>query len=114
LNHVDGIMLGRAAYQNAAILADVDHRFYGAVADEADWGDIRGRMMAYAERHIANGGRLQQVARHMVGLFTGLPGARRYRQILSTDAVKAGAGPEVIAAAFAAVDFEGARETVSA
>lgn len=114
LNHVDGIMLGRAAYQNAAILADVDHRFYGAVADEADWGDIRGRMMAYAERHIANGGRLQQVARHMVGLFTGLPGARRYRQILSTDAVKMGAGPEVIAAAFAAVDFEGARETVSA
>jgi len=43
-----------------------------------------------------------------------LPGARRYRQILSTDAVKVGAGPEVIAAAFAAVDFEGARETVSA
>jgi tRNA-dihydrouridine synthase A len=46
----------------------------------------------------------------MVGLFTGLPGARRYRQILSTDANKAGAGPEVIAAAFAAVDFTTARQ----
>jgi tRNA-dihydrouridine synthase A len=44
----------------------------------------------------------------MVGLFTGLPGARRYRQILSTDATKPGAGPEVIAAAFAAVDFSAA------
>jgi tRNA-dihydrouridine synthase A len=62
-------------------------------------------MMAYAEAHIAGGGRLQHIARHMVGLFTGLPGARRYRQILSTDAAKAGAGPEVIAAAFAAVDL---------
>ncbi|RDJ12471.1 tRNA dihydrouridine(20/20a) synthase DusA [Rhizobium grahamii] len=114
LDHIDGIMLGRAAYQNAALLADVDHRFYGAATEAADWGDIRDRMMAYAERHITNGGRLQQVARHMVGLFTGLPGARRYRQILSTDAVKAGAGPEVIAAAFAAMDFEGTREAVGA
>jgi len=114
LNHVDGIMLGRAAYQNAAILADVDPRFYGGSAVAADWGDIRDRMMTYAERHIANGGRLQQVARHMVGLFTGLPGTRRYRQILSTDAVKTGAGPEVIAAAFAAVDFDSAREAVGA
>jgi tRNA-dihydrouridine synthase A len=67
-------------------------------------------MMAYAGRHIAEGGRLSHVARHMVGLFTGLPGARRYRQILSTDANKAGAGPEVIAAAFAAVDFTTARQ----
>ncbi|KQV27623.1 tRNA-dihydrouridine synthase A [Rhizobium sp. Root1203] len=108
LAHVDGIMLGRAAYQNAALLADVDRRFFGAPMVETDWDGLRDRMMAYAERHIAGGGRLQQVARHMVGLFTGLPGARRYRQILSTDAVKSGAGPEVIAAAFAAVDFDGA------
>ncbi len=71
-------------------------------------------MMAYAERHIANGGRLPPIARHMVGLFTGLPGARRYRQILSTDAAKPNAGPEVIAAAFAAVDFAGSAEAVSA
>jgi tRNA-dihydrouridine synthase A len=114
LRHVDGVMLGRAAYQNASVLADVDHRFFGAEASEADWDGLRDRMMAYAERHIAAGGRLQQVARHMVGLFTGLPGARRYRQVLSTDAVKVGAGPEVIAAAFAAVDFSGAAEAVGA
>lgn len=114
LTHVDGVMLGRAAYQNAAILSEVDQRFYGAPASEPDWNDLRDRMMAYAERHIANGGRLQHIARHMVGLFTGLPGARRYRQILSTDAAKPNAGPEVIAAAFAAVDFSGSTEAVSA
>ncbi len=114
LAHVDGVMLGRAAYQNAAILADVDQRFYGAPASEPDWNALCDRMMAYAAGHIASGGRLQHVARHMVGLFTGLPGARRYRQILSTDAAKPNAGPEVIAAAFAAVDFSGATEAVSA
>ncbi|MBN9982286.1 tRNA dihydrouridine(20/20a) synthase DusA [Rhizobium laguerreae] len=115
LDHVDGVMLGRAAYQNAAILADIDQRFFGAPASEPDWEALRDRMMAYAERHIMSGGRLQHVARHMVGLFTGLPGARRYRQILSTDAAKNGAGPEVLAAAFAAVDFSGTeQEAVSA
>ncbi|MGM4910585.1 tRNA dihydrouridine(20/20a) synthase DusA [Rhizobium sp. 768_B6_N1_8] len=114
LAHVDGVMLGRAAYQNAAILSEIDQRFYGAAASEPDWNDLRDRMMAYAERHIASGGRLQHIARHMVGLFTGLPGARRYRQILSTDAAKPNAGPEVIAAAFAAVDFSGSTEAVSA
>ncbi len=114
LAHVDGVMLGRTAYQNAAILSEIDQRFYGAPAAEPDWNDLRDRMMAYAERHIANGGRLQHIARHMVGLFTGLPGARRYRQILSTDAAKPNAGPEVIAAAFAAVDFAGSAEAVSA
>jgi tRNA-dihydrouridine synthase A len=114
LAHVDGVMLGRAAYQNAAILANVDHRFYGEPSIEPDWNDLRDRMMAYTERHIAHGGRLQHVARHMVGLFTGLPGSRRYRQILSTDANKPGARPEVIAAAFAAVDFAGEGERVSA
>ncbi|TBA81197.1 tRNA dihydrouridine(20/20a) synthase DusA [Rhizobium ruizarguesonis] len=115
LAHVDGVMLGRAAYQNAAILADIDQRFFGAPASEPDWETLRDRMMAYAERHIASGGRLQHVARHMVGLFTGQPGARRYRQILSTDAAKTGAGPEVLAAAFAAVDFSGTeQEAVSA
>ncbi|TCR83868.1 tRNA dihydrouridine(20/20a) synthase DusA [Rhizobium sp. BK376] len=115
LRHVDGVMLGRAAYQNAAILADVDRRFYGAPAAAPDWNALRDAMMAYAADHIGNGGRLQHVARHMVGLFSGLPGARRYRQILSTDATKNGAGPEVIAAAFAAVETAALeREAISA
>jgi len=109
-DHVDGVMLGRAVYQNAALLSEVDQRIYGRPAAEPDWNRLRDAMMLYAERHIAGGGRLHHVARHMVGLFTGLPGARRYRQILSTDAGRPGAGPEVIAAAFAAVDHSARRD----
>ncbi|RUU50954.1 tRNA dihydrouridine(20/20a) synthase DusA, partial [Mesorhizobium sp. M2C.T.Ca.TU.009.01.2.1] len=58
--------------------------------------------------HIERGGRLGHITRHMVGLFHGLPGARRFRQILSTDANKPGAGAEVLNAAFAAVDLTAA------
>jgi tRNA-dihydrouridine synthase A len=105
LAHVDGVMLGRAAYGDTAMLADVDHRIYGRPFAAPDWLLLRDKMMGYAADHIASGGRLQQVTRHMVGLFTGMVGARRFRQILSSDAAKPGAGPEVIAAAFAAVDF---------
>ena len=110
LEHMDGVMLGRAAYQNASILADVDHRIYGEPAGAMDWNGLRDRMMAYAEVHMAAGGKLHHVTRHMVGLFQGVAGARRFRQILSTDANRPGAGPEVIAAAFAAVDLTQAQE----
>jgi tRNA-dihydrouridine synthase A len=103
LEHVDGVMLGRAAYHNAALLADADHRIYGAAKAFADWALVRDAMMEHAAAHIATGGRLGHVTRHMVGLFQGIDGARRYRQILSTDATRSGAGPEVIAHAFEAV-----------
>ncbi|MGO4840278.1 tRNA dihydrouridine(20/20a) synthase DusA, partial [Rhizobiaceae sp. 2RAB30] len=63
-------------------------------------------MADYAARHIANGGRLAHVTRHMTGLFHGFPGARRFRQILSTDATRPGAGPEVLIRAFEAVSLE--------
>ena len=103
LNHVDGVMLGRAAYHNALLLAEVDHRLFGDPAVPLDRDALRDRMMAYAEERIAAGGRLNQVTRHMVGLFHGAPGARRFRQILSADATARDAGPEVIARAFAAL-----------
>jgi tRNA-dihydrouridine synthase A len=100
LAHVDGVMLGRAAYHNAAILAEVDHRIHGAAETGTDWSFVRDAMMEYAAAHIAGGGRLGHVTRHMIGLFQGVDGARRYRQILSMDATRPGAGPEVIAQAF--------------
>jgi tRNA-dihydrouridine synthase A len=106
LAHMDGVMLGRAAYHNTSIMADVDHRIYGAPSSEMDWMALRDTMMAYAADYIATGGRLNHVTRHMVGLFQGLPGARRFRQILSSDATRPGAGPEVIEAAFAAINFQ--------
>jgi len=105
LNHVDGVMLGRAAYHNASLLAGVDRQVYGADGPDVDWKDVCAAMMAHAEAHLVSGGRLIHVTRHMIGLFQGIRGARRFRQILSTEAVREGAGPEVIAAAFAEIDL---------
>ncbi|MEM6460859.1 MAG: tRNA dihydrouridine(20/20a) synthase DusA [Pseudomonadota bacterium] len=103
---VDGVMLGRAAYQNAGLLAGVDALFYGTAAKSVDWNRVRDAMMDHARCHIAAGGRVIHVTRHMVGLFHGLPGSRRYRQILSSEASLPGAGPDVIEKAFAAMNFE--------
>ena len=110
LAHVDGAMLGRAAYQTPGILVGVDAAFYGEAARPFDPEVLLETMCAYADRHIAAGGRLGHVTRHMVGLFHGLSGARRFRQILSVDATKPGAGPEVLREAFAAVEFDADRE----
>ena len=99
LDHVDGAMLGRAAYHNPGLLADADQLIFGEPRRDFDYGGLIGTMMDYAERHIASGGRLGHVTRHMVGLFHGRPGARRWRQVLSGEATRPGAGPEVIARA---------------
>ncbi|MBX9450638.1 MAG: tRNA dihydrouridine(20/20a) synthase DusA [Mesorhizobium sp.] len=93
---VDGAMLGRAAYHNPGLLTEVDARFYGDPVSAADWPSIIDAMAAHAALHIERGGRLVHVIRHMTGLFHGLPGARRWRQVLSTDATRPGAGPEVL------------------
>ncbi|WP_352478886.1 tRNA dihydrouridine(20/20a) synthase DusA [Mesorhizobium sp. M0045] len=105
LDHVDGAMLGRAAYHTPGILTGIDAAFYGSTAESFDFAALIDAMADYASRHIEQGGRLGHVTRHMVGLFHGLPGARRYRQILSTEATRPGAGPEVLKSAFAEVDF---------
>ena len=114
LQHVNGVMIGRAAYHHAAMLTQVDARIYGEAVSAPDWDRVRDRMMDYAEAHMARGGRLNQVTRHMVGLFQGVTGARRFRQILSTAATKPGAGPEVIHEAFAAVDLAGVEAILGA
>ena len=105
LNHVDGVMLGRAAYHSPMLLADVDAAIFGEQRDTIDYHLLFDTMAGYAERHIAAGGRLGHVTRHMVGLFQGMPGARRYRQILSTEAARPGAGPEVLFKALEAIDL---------
>ena len=110
LGHVDGAMLGRAAYHTPGVLAGVDEIIFAEAGREFDPAKLIETMANYATRHIQSGGRLGHVTRHMVGLFHGLPGARRYRQILSTEASRPGAGPEVLAHAFAAINFEAAHE----
>ena len=104
LSHVDGAMLGRAAYHDTALLGGADANVYGDAPEAPDWNRVRDAMMEHAARHIASGGRLIHVTRHMTGLFQGVPGARRYRQVLSSGASVRGAGPQIIAEAFAAVE----------
>ena len=110
LDHVDGAMLGRAAYHTPGILAGVDHGLDDVSLSVGQAADLVETMADYAARHIAAGGRLGHVTRHMVGLFHGLPGARRCRQILSTEATKPGAGADVLKRALAAVDFDAVSE----
>ncbi len=104
LAHVDGAMLGRAAYHEPMILAAVDARFFGETRPAPALKDIEETMIAYAEAERGRATRLNQITRHMLGLANGLPGARRFRQILSVEACKPGAGPEIIEAAFACLD----------
>jgi tRNA-dihydrouridine synthase A len=109
LLHTDGVMLGRAAYHTPAVLAEADG-LAGPAPASVDFAALLGRMASYADEHIERGGRLSHVTRHMVGLFHGRPGARRFRQILSTEGTRPGAGSAVLRRAFAAVEAEQARE----
>lgn len=107
LDRVDGVMMGRAAYQTPDRLAEVDARIFGAAPQPVDYAALIDTMADYAARHLENGGRLGQVTRHMLGLFNGMPGARRWRQILSDGAVRPDAGPQLLREAFAAVRLDG-------
>lgn len=103
---LDGVMIGRAAYhQPWDILGTADARIFG-VAGEQNAEDIARQMLPFIEAHIEGGGKLHQVTRHMLGLFAGRPGARRWRQILSTGATRKGAGTDVVEEALGAVTTE--------
>nr|WP_268811244.1 tRNA dihydrouridine(20/20a) synthase DusA [Tropicibacter naphthalenivorans] len=98
---LDGVMIGRAAYHNPwDVLGQADARIYGDPRDQGAT-EVARAMLPYIERHLTSGGKLHQVTRHMLGLFTGRPGARRWRQILSTGATRDGAGPELVEQALA-------------
>jgi tRNA-dihydrouridine synthase A len=106
LQHVSGVMLGRAAYHEPILLAEIDHRFYGDVERRSDLGTIMRAMADFAEGELQRGTRLNSITRHMLGLANGRPGARSFRQILSVDAARKGGGPEVLLRALAAVEPE--------
>ncbi|MEP4981270.1 tRNA dihydrouridine(20/20a) synthase DusA [Ascidiaceihabitans sp.] len=100
---LDGVMIGRTAYhQPTDILGTADQRIYGADTQTTAQDAVL-QMLPYIESHLGAGGRLNQVTRHMLGLFAGRPGARLWRRILSEEAHKPGAGPEVVEAALAQV-----------
>lgn len=100
---LDGVMLGRAPYHNAAMLADVDRTVYGDTAVSPNLHQIITEMAAYAERQMGQGVRLQQITRHMIGYAHARPGARRWRQILTVEASKPGASPDIMFAALEAL-----------
>lgn len=99
LTLLDGAMIGRAAYQNPYLLADVDRRFYGATPPPPSRHQVIERFLPYVEAQLARGVPLTAMTRHIFGLFQGLPGARAWRRHLSEQAHRRGAGVEVIEAA---------------
>jgi len=109
LARVDGVMLGRAAYRRPMVLAEVDG-FLEGTTPSADAVAAAERMIPYAEAHCAAGGRVASVTRHMLGLFHGRPGGRRWRRILGSEAQMAGAGAEVIRRALGVVALPGLLE----
>lgn len=106
MDHMSGVMLGRVAYHEPMLLTLVDERFFGETAKPIELRDVMLAMAEYAEREISNGARLNNITRHMLGLANARAGARTFRQILSVDAAKRGAGPEVIMRAFDALEPE--------
>ena len=103
LEHVDGVMIGRAAYQSPEILLEVDPLLFGEPAPAVDSFAVVQDYVPYVARALERGVRLHDMTRHMLGLFAGRPGARAFRQLLSTLAPKRGAGLEVLRQAVAQV-----------
>jgi tRNA-dihydrouridine synthase A len=103
LDRVDGVMMGRAAYQEPWRLLTVDRLVYRDAAPAVSPKSAARAMLPYIERELARGAKLSGITRHMLGLFRGVPGARAYRRHLATQAVKPGAGANVLADALALV-----------
>jgi tRNA-dihydrouridine synthase A len=104
LVHVDGVMLGRAAYQEPWRLLAADPELFGEAAPHATMKDVFEAMMPYIDDQLAHGTRLHSVTRHFVGAFHGVPGARAFRRHLAQNGVKAGAGVNVLRDAIAQVE----------
>ncbi len=103
LAHFDGVMMGRAAYNSPYLLADVDRRVFGDSASKPSRQAVVQAMLPYIEAQMASGVRLNSITRHMLGLFAGQPGARRWRRYLSEHAHRKDSGPEVLEAALASM-----------
>jgi tRNA-dihydrouridine synthase A len=96
LAHVDGVMLGRAAYQNTDLLLEVDPVMFGQPAPFAHPAEAVEAFLPYVEQQLSEGVRLHAMTRHLLGLFGGRPGARLWRRHLGVEGVKSGAGAEVL------------------
>jgi tRNA-dihydrouridine synthase A len=107
LAHLDGVMLGRAAYQEPWRLLTVDPELFGEAAPCVTMKDVFAAMLPYIERELSSGTRLHAITRHFVGAFHGVPGARAFRRHLAENGVKAGAGIDMLKDAIALVEDRG-------
>lgn len=103
LAYVDGVMLGRAAYYNPALLFEVDRLFYGDEHAVPTPHTIVEQLLPYVEEQLRAGAQLHHITRHVLGLFQAQRGARAWRRYLSEHGYRKGAGPEVLQAALAKV-----------
>ncbi len=104
LKQVDGVMIGREAYQNPYILADVDRRFYGDDAKAPTRHQVVEAMLPYIEEHLKEKhGTIGHVTRHMLGLFQQMRGAKQWRRYLSENAHRKGTGTDVVREALSLV-----------
>jgi len=106
LTHVDGVMIGRAAYNDPYMLADAGRLLFGDTAPVPDRHAILERYTPFVEGELKRGVPLQRMTRHIIGLFNGCRGARAWRRFLSENACRAGAGVAVIREAAALVDAD--------
>lgn len=106
LQHLDGVMIGREAYQNPYILAQVDQLIFGLDTPVKKRKQVVEEMYPYIERQLSNGSYLGHISRHMIGLFQAMPGARQWRRYISENAHKKGAGIEVLETALAKIPSE--------
>lgn len=103
LQRVDGVMLGRSAYHDPWLLADVDAQLFDGMKPSWTRHQALEAFLPYVERQLAGGRRLHQISRHVLGLFHGFPGGRRFRRHIAENAHQPGAGIEVLRAAAALV-----------
>lgn len=114
LRFVDGVMVGRAAYQEPALLLDVDRVLFDAEPACADAFEAVELYMPYVERRLAEGVPLHAMTRHMLGLFNGRKGARAWRRHLATEGVKSGADARVLGEAMGFVERGAGAEIAAA
>jgi tRNA-dihydrouridine synthase A len=103
LAHVDGAMMGRAAYREPWRLLEADPMLFGVPPPHASAKAAALALLPYIERELARGVRLHSIVRHLHGLFHGVPGARAFRRHLATEAIKPGASPQVLADALSLI-----------
>ena len=115
LDVLDGVMIGRAAYQDPYCLIDADRQVFGdESAPYRSRHEVIRDLLPFIEQERAAGTSLHHITRHILGLFNGMPGARRWRRYLSENAYRDGAGPETVEAALALVPEETASLSQSA